>query len=646
MTPRPIRYGFLSAILGCLLLLSPGAVAQVMLLVYTNGSLLWPTTFWQANASDISNALVQAGFTASGGSVASTDITDSTAAGRALLTAADAAAQRTSLGLGTAATSASTAFEPAGVAAADVTDSTAAGRTLLTAADAAAQRTALGLGTAATSASTAFEPAGVAAADVTDSTVAGRALLTAADAAAQRTALGLGTAATAATGDFASSGAAQVASLQTTGTNENHFRGGIISTGQFFQLRGKSDGSRNFPADGAGMELIYSPTQYIALPAVGRGELQTYDRDSAQYTDFRFNSRVVGIYSKGSLVSIITNGLVQITGDLEASGAVKSGTTNLHALASSKQAADADLDDLADGSLTGSKIGSGIDAANITTGELPDARLSDNVALTNAPTLHSPVLRNPTIEGTAEIASMDATALNADTLTLGGTNAYNLLSDPIVRWRTIAGGSYEFMGNTVANALLPLAAQNISSGSIIQMTPVLAFPDAGQIGIRTAGSSPTDTGAYACAALDTVWFTNRWTFEANVYFSETNGNKLRIGLANVINSTDPTHALIFSVTNDVLYGMARSNSIDTFTATGFQTQKNVPYRLTWSAANLGAVTFSVVSNGVTVWSDSVSDGAPWGRSLALQAGGINNAVGASTAFLRLGRMAWKVEEQR
>lgn len=40
------------------------------------------------------------------------------------------------------------------------------------------------------------------------------------------------------------------------------------------------------------------------------------------------------------------------------------------------QASDADLDDLADGSLSGSKVGLGIVADNITTGTLPDARLS------------------------------------------------------------------------------------------------------------------------------------------------------------------------------------------------------------------------------------------------------------------------------
>ena len=130
-----------------------------------------------------------------GGAVASTDITDSTAAGRAILTAADAPAQRTALGLGSAATSASSAFAAAahGHASADITDSTAAGRALLTAADAAAQRTALGVGTGGAVAST----------DITDSTAAGRAILTAADAPAQRTALGLGSAATSASSAFA-----------------------------------------------------------------------------------------------------------------------------------------------------------------------------------------------------------------------------------------------------------------------------------------------------------------------------------------------------------------------------------------------------------------------------------------------------------
>jgi hypothetical protein len=72
--------------------------------------------------------------------------------------------------------------------ASQISDTSAAGRTMMTAVDAAAQRTAMGLGALATA-------AGVTAAQITDATAAGRAVLTAADAAAQRTALGLGPAA-------------------------------------------------------------------------------------------------------------------------------------------------------------------------------------------------------------------------------------------------------------------------------------------------------------------------------------------------------------------------------------------------------------------------------------------------------------------
>jgi hypothetical protein len=64
------------------------------------------------------------------------------------------------------------------------------------------------------------------------------------------------------------------------------------------------------------------------------------------------------------------------------------GTTSLYATnaagylsAISAQPYDADLDDLADGSLTGSKVGTGIAAGNITSGTLGDARLSANVSL-------------------------------------------------------------------------------------------------------------------------------------------------------------------------------------------------------------------------------------------------------------------------
>jgi hypothetical protein len=165
---------------------------------------------------------------------------DLTAAGKALLDDADAAAQRTTLGLAigsdvqaydaelaalaglTSAADKGIQFTGSGTAA--TYDLTAAGKALLDDADASAQRTTLGLAigsdvqaydaelaalaglTSAADKGIQFTGSGTAA--TYDLTAAGKALLDDANAAAQRTTLGLGTAATSASTDFDPAGEA------------------------------------------------------------------------------------------------------------------------------------------------------------------------------------------------------------------------------------------------------------------------------------------------------------------------------------------------------------------------------------------------------------------------------------------------------
>lgn len=118
-------------------------------------------------------------------------ISDATTVGRGLITAATAEAARGVIGAGTSSlvlgTTSTTAlagnYAPT---AANISDASTLGRSLLTAADAATARNTLGVTASGTVAT-------VTAGDITDSTTVGRALLTATDAASARTALGAGT---------------------------------------------------------------------------------------------------------------------------------------------------------------------------------------------------------------------------------------------------------------------------------------------------------------------------------------------------------------------------------------------------------------------------------------------------------------------
>lgn len=150
-------------------------------------------------ASAVQTALTLAGTALQ--SVSSTSISDSTATGRSLITAASATAARTAIGAGTSdlvlGTTSTTAlagnYAPTSTS---ISDATTVGRSLLTSASALAARAVIGAGTSnltlGTTSSTAlagnYAPT---ASNISDSTSLGRSLITAADAAAARTALGI-----------------------------------------------------------------------------------------------------------------------------------------------------------------------------------------------------------------------------------------------------------------------------------------------------------------------------------------------------------------------------------------------------------------------------------------------------------------------
>lgn len=141
--------------------------------------------------------------------------------------------------------------------------------------------------------------------------------------------------------------------------------------------------------------------------------------------------------------SLIKQGAVQLSNAFD--GTSESKATTEKALKdglATKQGADSDLSDLADGSLTGSKIGSGINASNITTGTLSSSRLDSDLQ----------DLADGSLSG-----SKIGSGVNASNITTGSLSSSRLDSD----LQDLADGSLS--GNKIGSGI---NASNITTGTL------------------------------------------------------------------------------------------------------------------------------------------------------------------------------------
>ncbi len=143
--------------------------------------------------------------------------------------------------------------------------------------------------------------------------------------------------------------------------------------------------------------------------------VQAFDADLTDLADGSLTGSKVGT---GINASNITTNSLAITNGGTGATSVAGARTNLSLVPGTNiQAFDADLTDLADGSLTGSKVGTGINASNITTGTLTDARLESTIDVTRINTtggIHvggtsDPGTDNAIVDGTLGVGGTPST---------------------------------------------------------------------------------------------------------------------------------------------------------------------------------------------------------------------------------------------
>lgn len=174
---------------------------------------------------------------------------------------------------------------------------------------------------------------------------------------------------------------------------------------------------------------------------------------------------------------------------------------------SAKQDADADLTDLADGSLTGSKVGTGINGDNITSGTVADARVASTIARDSEVTTAVAITASG-FDG--NLATTDDTiqevAQKVDDLVLGGSSDYDTNTftgtGPLVRATNAVLHTPTFTGGVTADVLnVPLLRSTTAGNTNV----IAAWGATGnstnvQLGASLSYDPPTRTLAVALDA--------------------------------------------------------------------------------------------------------------------------------------------------
>jgi hypothetical protein len=209
------------------------------------------------------------------------------------------------------------------------------------------------------------------------------------------------------------------------------------------------------------------------------------------------------------------------TGSNTFSGALMIGTTNVAGDLAGKQPADADLDDLADGSLTGSKVGTGISGDNVTSGTVADARIAstitrDSEAAAAYQALDSDLtdLADGSLTGSKVGTGIDAGNITSGNLAVARLNSGTSASASTFwrgdgTWATPAGGG---TGDVLADGTNTFTGPNTFAGEVnVASLNVSEIGVSNQIHGASLAIGPSTNQVYAIAAGTNMLFSTNGT---------------------------------------------------------------------------------------------------------------------------------------
>jgi hypothetical protein len=334
----------------------------------------------------------------------------------------------------------------------------------------------------------------------------------------------------------------------------------------------------------------------LTTPIIGT-DVQAYDADLADLADGNLTGSKVGSGIDGGN---ITSGTVAesridatITRDAEAAAAY--------------QPLDADLNDLADGSLSGSKVGSGISGDNVTTGTVADARIDAAIARLASPALSG----NPTAPTASpgdNDTSLATTAFVTEAVASGGGGSSEE-QEGFGEWQWI---DIPFLGNGATEACYPLAQTAINSGSPIYS----ADTRDNMVGVyryRSASGTTLFSGARIGGANYGIVLTNTWRFIADFDVPKTNHLIAKFGFHDDLTTNAPQDAVMLTITNNLVYGVCYDANTLAVTATGWTIPaENLKLQGRIHGTNDFAH-FQILTNGIVAWEDTLSGVLPYGN---------------------------------